>query len=862
MEHSKPHKKRKRIPPTSDSDQPDPSHRKSQKPPTSPDVEIMASPQQTAEHPKPSPAIPSTSQPRSQPPPLTNYSEQLKQTLKSSFKFLILDGPAFHSNHQALTKMVESAQELLVDDPDETIYQNELDQKSSDLKDSEDAFDTELNTAATPLVDGLTQFIQAQVERQLKLRLEDALRAHLAHLARLEKKFDQKLKNLQTKPNTADLDKWLETKLDTLKAQIDQANRDVPDKIVQELEKKQQSQAENQLQLQKKLDEIEATHQKRFDHLQSKLANIEASLLNKQRPQLGPIEEKSPENESSDHTQNTGPAAPKPSSPETARSTSAGNALKLTLSPHITTNTTQPAHPTIRHRSTSQSQAPNNNNRPKPLKPAGVSAEPGGSPPRPSTALADRPPPPSDSPINNTTSNHHPSSAVPPPASAEAYYNYISTRLMKSSWLLEYSKEKLTDFYKQQIPQDITHHLDQLGLTSNRVSELLSLLNLLPDLDFGFISKTGTSSSMATPITPGSAQLTHFHALPAPPIHSPVIPINSLQYPPPISMAAVPTNFNLVENFSLSYLKDILGVMSYHVNHMKIRLDRFEIRLSNDEKLGIDHRASITNLLKRMDSIESQTSQLANSKASSEDLSQLDARVTCAQREAKESGKKMWDLALKSNGCKSPRSVARSLVGHPQASSAGSSTHASCLSMAKIEHQILDRLFAELRRLVASASSAADSATDKPAPKEREKGELEEGETSGEEDEFKDTIESILTDDRNVNPQTNNGGKTGDPSGRWKALAEMARSQYQQCRQKEKETLTSNQTSTIDSLRIGALPELENLQSAGVTLAERRREEIFAEQSVSGSAPSLQPPSATINDIPVHPQTNAASTST
>jgi hypothetical protein len=134
---------------------------------------------------------------------------------------------------------------------------------------------------------------------------------------------------------------------------------------------------------------------------------------------------------------------------------------------------------------------------------------------------------------------------------------------MASKWLLDYSKVKLTDFYKQQIPQDLTNHLDQLGLTSQRIAELLSFLNILPDLDLNFLSKKVTT--IATPTTPGNNPITHLHPQQQP---GPILNPNNALHPNPPTNIPVPPNFHLVENFSLAYLKDILGkvlIFQFHL---------------------------------------------------------------------------------------------------------------------------------------------------------------------------------------------------------------------------------------------------------------------------------------------------------
>ncbi|KAA1124468.1 hypothetical protein PGTUg99_033344 [Puccinia graminis f. sp. tritici] len=806
-------KKRKRIPPTSDSDHQNNqnnqnkqnkqnSNKKKQIPATTTDESNKQhhtrsksdSSSSSSDHPilsqHPQPSATDN----------INQDEELKQKLKNNFKFLILDGPGFYSNYQALKKMVESAQDFLEEEPDEAIYQTELDEKSAQLRAAELSFDDVLNSAASPVIEGLTQFIQAQVDRQLKIRLDQAIQAHSAHQ---EKKFEKKLKTLQHS----------------------------------------HSQTEIKL-LEKKFKEIENNHKTRLDHLQTKLASLEANL-NKQAPQLSSTEGNSNETENNQKNHTDSRAPP-------------GNALKLALSPQTSTAQSQPS---IRHRSSSQSQSKSTHptttadpnptpvnpatrnstgnppqQRPNPLKiPVRVSVDSGGASPRPATAPADHSSLPSDSPVNTTNSAHH--STAPPPT-AEALYEYISKRLMASKWLLDYSKVKLTDFYKQQIPQDLTNHLDQLGLTSQRISELLSFLSILPDLDLKFLSKK--VATIATPTTPGNNPIVHLYPQQQP---GPILnPNNALHLNPPTNIP-VPSNFHLVENFSLTYLKDILG-----------------------------------KLIKRMDFAETQTLPLVTSRATSENLHALEtlveSKITAAQRETQDAVK-----ALRDETTSAIKSLSR--PGQPHASPAGQSAHQSCLSMFKVENYILDRLFNELERL----SSRASSNTTKSKSKQRDRSEFEEGETSGEEDECKETVESILTDGRTNYSQTSGGNRVsiaGDPSARWKALGEMVYSQYQAQLQKEKDALVYNhqhqhhyhhhhhhrvrmllgldknseEDGAINCLKLGKQIDHQELnQAAELLVTEKRREEILAETSVSQSTSSLQPSaSSAAPDIPVHPQ--------
>ncbi|KAA1114262.1 hypothetical protein PGT21_002309 [Puccinia graminis f. sp. tritici] len=841
-------KKRKRIPPTSDSDHQNNkneqnnqnnqnSNKKKQIPATTTDENNKQlhtrSPSDSSSSSSNHPILNQHPQPSAT--DNINQDEELKQKLKNNFKFLILDGPGFYSNYQALKKMIESAQTCLEEEPDEAIYQTELDEKSAQLRAAELSFDDVLNTAASPVIEGLTHFIQAQVDRQLKIRLDQAIQAHSAHQ---EKKFEKNLKTLQHSHSQTEIK-----------------------------------------QLEKKFKEIENNHKTRLDHLQTKLASLEANL-NKQAPQLSSTEGNSNETENN-HKNHTDSRAPP------------GNALKLALSPQTSTAQSQPS---IRHRSSSQSQSksthpdPNptpvnpatrnstgntSQQRPNPLKiPVRVSVDAGGASPRPATAPADHSSLPSDSPVNTTNSAHH--STAPPPT-AEALYEYISKRLMASKWLLDYSKVKLTDFYKQQIPQDLTNHLDQLGLTSQRISELLSFLSILPDLDLKFLSKK--VATIATPTTPGNNPIVHLYPQQQP---GPILnPNNALHLNPPTNIP-VPSNFHLVENFSLTYLKDILGKIQFDANHLLIRLNRFEIRLGNAEKLGIDDHGAINALIKRMDFAETQTLPLVTSRATSENLHALEtlveSKITAAQRETKDSVK-----ALRDETTSAIKSLSR--PSKPHTSPAGQSAHQGCLSMFKVENYILDRLFNEFERL----SSRASSNTTKSKSKQRDRSEFEEGETSGEEDECKETVESILTDGRTNYSQTSGGNRVsiaGDPSARWKALGEMVYSQYQAQLQKEKDALVYNhqhqhhyhhhhhhrvrmllgldknseEDGAINCLKLGKQIDHQELnQAAELLVTEKRREEILAETSVSQStAPSA---SSAAPDIPVHPQVNPASTS-
>ncbi|KAA1071741.1 hypothetical protein PGT21_010668 [Puccinia graminis f. sp. tritici] len=85
--------------------------------------------------------------------------------------------------------------------------------------------------------------------------------------------------------------------------------------------------------------------------------------------------------------------------------------------------------------------------------------------------------------------------------------------------------------------------------------------------------------------------------------------------------------------------------------------------------------------------------------------------------------------------------------------------------MFKVENYILDRPFNEFERLWSPASLNTTNSKSKQC----DQGEFEEGETSGKEDQSKDTIESILTNGRTNYPETSGGDRgfiAGDPSAR------------------------------------------------------------------------------------------------
>ncbi|PLW12918.1 hypothetical protein PCASD_22087 [Puccinia coronata f. sp. avenae] len=797
-----------------------------------------------------------------------NRTHLLNDTLKDLFRFLLLKGPDFSSNHQALKKMVESAQTLLEEDPDELIYQTELDEKSLQLKQSEASLDIELDTAANPVVKSLTDFIQTHVEREIKLKLDQAIRSNPSSLQ--DTKVEKRLEKIKSNQAASvdhicqRIDK-IEDTLTALTARIDSSSKS--DGKLEQLEKPNQAQADinfTQIQaLKTKLKETEHTHKTRLDQLQIKLMNIEVNQA-QQRSQPQVIGEKSPETEIKNHNDHNttipshssikSNASSKPSSPDITKTPLTGNALRLTLSPQV--NTSQPQ---VRRRSSSQSKTKPNPNtttnhpRPHPLKiPSRPSVEPDASSPRITSSL------PSTDLSDHLIAKY-----------AEAYH-VISGRLMKSGWLFEYSKTRFIDWYKQNVFEDINTHLDQAGLTPQRISELMDLLNLLPNLDLNFLSNQPASTT--TPLNLGN------HAITLPPHPQQSTPIAN-----PIGTSTIPTNFNSLENFSLSYLKDVLGVIQCKAQNLGGRVDRLEIRLANAEKTAVDDHPHIMNLLKRMEFAEVQSSQLMASRVTSEQLlalqAQMEARIMTAQREAKESLKAFWEEM--SHQHHTPRSFPLSLPSHPQTpTKKAQKAHQSGISLLEVENHMLDRLLEELGPFLAHPdASTCDDTTSKEektrSTAERPRRELEEGETSGDDDAeaCTGTIASILTGDR-----AGDASQSSEPSAKWKKLIGMLSSKYQEQGTQEKDVhghqiqhkhhyhhhhhhrvrmlLALNESSPIDYLKVEReVQRGDNIESAEQLAFEQHREELEALAQInqtdaipSSSAQAHPPPSNNPSD--------------
>ncbi|KAH9466162.1 hypothetical protein Pst134EB_001226 [Puccinia striiformis f. sp. tritici] len=662
-----------------------------------------------------------------------NQTQALRETLRNNFKFIILQGPAFHSKHQALRLMVKSAQNLLEEDPDDDTYQTELDEQSAKLKSSEQSIDSDLSEAAVPVVDSLAEFIQTLIDREVKSKIDD-------HSIRFEKKIEKRLRNFQSKPSGESTT--------TTTTTTTSSTTEIDRKLIA-LEKK------NEI-LENKLKEIEINQ----NQLQLKLKASEANQIKPQNT----VEEQNPSSPS------------KPASPDTTRTPA--NAFSLALSPQIgSTITTQPP-PAKRHRSSSQTQTqpkPQNKSQQRPphaIKiPARVSTEPGLSSPRTNNELQI----PFDSPVNQ--------SAITPTNSQLQFgtYNYVMSRLMNSTSYSEYLQSKYTEL------------LDQLGLNKSRINELINFCKILPDLDLSFLSKTPLVVNHPNP-NPITGNNNNNHHLP-PHFHNnpnhqqiqlqsnQINPINALPPTPTTttittanSMTATPSNINVIENLTLPLLKDHLKVIQFHTYASIGRLDKLETGLANSTKFGVNDPQTVSNLLKRIEFVERQTSQLVKSKATSQELiqlkSQLEGIIAIAQQEAQASYKAF---------CADTTTKVQSLSTAPVPVPNPPPTNQNSLTMVKVENQILDRLYVQLDRLFKSddanrsTNKATTSETSTLHHKEREKSELEEGETSGsEEQEFLETIESSLTGGGGDTPEDFVSKKTNDllVSSRWKTLIE------------------------------------------------------------------------------------------
>jgi hypothetical protein len=257
----------------------------------------------------------------------------------------------------------------------------------------------------------------------------------------------------------------------------------------------------------------------------------------------------------------------------------------------------------------------------------------------------------------------------------------------------------------------------------------------------------------------------------------------------------------------------------------------------------------------------------------------MEARIMTAQREAKESLKAFWEEM--SHQHHTPRSFPLSLPSHPQTpTTKAQKAHQSGISLLEVENHMLDRLLEELGPFLAHPdASTCDDTTSKEektrSTAERPRRELEEGETSGDDDAegCTGTIASILTGDR-----AGDASQSSEPSAKWKKLIGMLSSKYQEQGTQEKDVhghqiqhkhhyhhhhhhrvrmlLALNESSPIDYLKVEReVQRGDNIESAEQLAFEQHREELEALAQInqtdaipSSSAQAHPPPSNNPSD--------------
>lgn len=255
----------------------------------------------------------------------------------------------------------------------------------------------------------------------------------------------------------------------------------------------------------------------------------------------------------------------------------------------------------------------------------------------------------------------------------------------------------------------------------------------------------------------------------------------------------------------------------------------------------------------------------------------MEARVVLAQREINDSLTALWEettLKIQSLQHHTPRSTSLSLPGHPHTpSTTQNNVHQSCLSMAKVENHILDRLFVELSPFFTPPGSNDTAPKElKPKPLERPRRELEEGETSGD-DNDEDTIKSFPTlGDRTTDSYSS---KSENSSTRWKTLIGSLSAKYQEQPKSSDKTVLVHEhqhhqhhhhhhhhhqrvrlvmgveeSSRIDSLKVDKQVERAVMSQSAEQLAlEQHHEELEALAQTSCPNPTIPSTSAQSSSI-------------
>lgn len=417
--------------------------------------------------PPPSPSSSSPSTPSTQAlEPIPIQPDSLNRSLFDALKFIILEGHGLSSTHQAYLTMTGSARALLEEDPEEAIYQTELDEKNALLNEFQADLDHKLDRVVIPIVDRFTQFIQAHVQRDLTIKFNQS--------TRFQKKLDKKLERFQksqssskTSPRPSSVLAKLasiESNLESLRNDLSQTKLDLDQKLEGVLERvtSQLDQPQristiqsildshsNQIQaIQLKLNQpdlhphhpsdpppplppyplsssspVESNPTRSvLDQLRSKLSVIETNLDHQLKSRIDRLEDRLTELENNRSNPNWDPkksttahshslsssslimATPTQPPTESHKTPGAGNELRLALSPQ--TSTAQISNPS---RSVAQQKKPNHLFPSQPLNPKPTPQTQHAVHPLPTVAESNSSPinPTRNPPGSNATSNNH-----------------------------------------------------------------------------------------------------------------------------------------------------------------------------------------------------------------------------------------------------------------------------------------------------------------------------------------------------------------------------------------------------------------------------------------------------------------------
>lgn len=212
--------------------------------------------------PSPNPSAPSS---------LPSPRDKLKDGLRKMLWSVVVDGPPLQSERKAFLTMLDTARKMYEEDPDESLYEAELDEKQGQAQKSE----AKLNTMVVSLVDPvealLLEYVRAEAQTEGQLQLGE-LTTKMKNQSRVMIGNNSTLEINTTKLNSHESE--LKSLREHFETRIEKLERDYGELA--------QSQAQSAEQLSKKIEAQQKTQNERATQASEKaLKDLDAKLSKK-----------------------------------------------------------------------------------------------------------------------------------------------------------------------------------------------------------------------------------------------------------------------------------------------------------------------------------------------------------------------------------------------------------------------------------------------------------------------------------------------------------------------------------------------------------------------------------------------------